>query len=380
MDLHTAKFDKVKTPFYYYDTDLLRQTLSYLKHELSKYKNYKMHYAMKANFNKKLLNIIKDYEFGLDCVSGWEIEAGIKAGFDPKNFVFAGVGKTDDEIDCAIENNIFCFNVESLQEIEIIQQIAEKKEKTARIAIRVNPNINAHTHAHIQTGLSENKFGIPLRDLDTAISLVRSSKNLEFIGLHFHIGSQILDLTDFRNLSNFVEKLLETYKNKGVTIKNINVGGGLGVDYSNQNKFPDFDIYFKVFANISPLVDAVHFELGRSIINQCGNLITRLLYTKQGETRNFAIVDGGMTELIRPALYGAQYIIENISRNEPEQVFDVVGPVCESTDVIKRDVKLTGAKRGDFIVIRCAGAYGESMASNYLCRNLPKGYITEDFN
>lgn len=380
MDLPTTKFDKVKTPFYYYDTDLLRQTLSYLKYELSKYKNYKMHYAMKANFNKKLLNIIKDYEFGLDCVSGWEIEAGIKAGFDPKNFVFAGVGKTDDEIDCAIENNIFCFNVESLQEIEIIQQIAEKKEKTARIAIRVNPNINAHTHAHIQTGLSENKFGIPLRDLDTAISIVQSSKNLEFIGLHFHIGSQILDLTDFRNLSNFVEKLLETYKNKGVTIKNINVGGGLGVDYSNQNKFPDFDIYFKVFANISPLVDAVHFELGRSIINQCGNLITRLLYTKQGETRNFAIVDGGMTELIRPALYGAQYIIENISRNEPEQVFDVVGPVCESTDVIKRDVKLTGAKRGDFIVIRCAGAYGESMASNYLCRNLPKGYITEDFN
>lgn len=379
ISIPIQKFKDIKTPFYFYDTAVLRKTLDLLTNEAQKYKNYKIHYAIKANPNPKLLNIIKQYGIGIDIVSGNEILTAIRNGFNPNEILFAGVGKTDDEIGVAIDNGIYCFNVESLQEIDVINEIASSKNKIVNICIRVNPNICAHTHHHITTGLYENKFGICSRDLEKAILNINSYPHLRFLGFHFHIGSQLLDLSDFEKLVLFIHDLLELYRSKGINVKILDVGGGLGVSYTNPNLLPDFEKYFKIFSSLSPKVEEIHFELGRSIICQCGSLVTKLLYIKQGMERNFAIVDGGMTELIRPALYNAFHLVENVTHPGNDYEFDVVGPVCESSDVIAHSVKMGDAKRGNYVIIRSAGAYGESMASSYLCRDIPLGYISEEF-
>lgn len=376
------KFNAIRTPFYYYDTALLQTTLDTIKTEAGRHEGYKVHYAVKANANPKLLAQICRAGLGADCVSGGEIKAALEAGFPADEIVYAGVGKSDWEINLGLDSGIFCFNVESVAELEIINELAATKGVTARVAFRVNPNVGAHTHANITTGLAENKFGIALDDLLPTIARAKEMDNVEFIGLHFHIGSQILDMGDFEQLCAKINEIQADLDSHGISVPNLNVGGGLGIDYDNPDAapVPDFRTYFDTYAKHLKLREGqtLHFELGRSVVGQCGALITRLLYVKQGTQKQFAIVDAGMTDLIRPALYQAHHKIENLSSDAPLETYDVVGPICESSDVFEKGAQLNRCRRGDLIALRSAGAYGEIMASQYNCRQLPKGYVTED--
>lgn len=383
MKFPTDKFEGVETPFYYYDTDLLKRTLETITTEAGKHEGYCVHYAVKANANPRLLQIICQAGLGADCVSGYEVQRALEAGFPADKIVFAGVAKTDKEILFGLTSDIFCFNVESKEELMIINQLAERMGKTARVALRINPNVGAHTHAHITTGLAENKFGIALEDMEDAIMMAIQNKNTEFVGLHFHIGSQLLVMDDFKALCNRINELQEQLDNKGISIPNINVGGGLGIDYQDPdaNPIPNYKALFDTFAENLKLREGqkLHFEPGRSVVGQCGSLITRTIFIKKGSTKQFCMVDAGMTDLIRPALYGAYHKVENISNPEGElEKYDVVGPICESSDVFVKDHSMPKTKRGDLIAIRSAGAYGEIMASQYNCRRLPMAFTDED--
>ena len=376
------KFPEIQTPFYYYDTAVLRKTLKTINEEAGKHENFEVHYAVKANANPKVLNIICQAGLGADCVSGGEIQAATNAGFPASKIVYAGGGKSDWEISLGWEKGIFCLNVESIPELEVINELAEKQGKVAQVCFRINPNVGAHTHANITTGLAENKFGIAMEDMENVIEEAAQMKNIKFLGLHFHIGSQILDMGDFEALCNRINELQDQLESHHIIVKNINVGGGLGIDYNHPNRvpIPDFKAYFDTYAKFLKLREGqkLHFELGRAVVGQMGSLITKVLYVKQGTAKQFAIVDAGMTDLIRPALYQAYHKIENISSNEPEETYDVVGPICESSDVFAKAIDINKTHRGDLIALRSAGAYGEIMASQYNCRQLPKGYITED--
>lgn len=376
------KFRELRTPFYYYDTKVLRDTLSCIRTETSKYGNYSVHYALKANVNPKVLAIIRENNLGADCVSGGEIRAAVKAGFPADKIVFAGVGKADWEIDSALDYGIFCFNVESVPELEIINELAASKGKVANVAFRINPNVGAHTHSNITTGLAENKFGLSMDELEHVIDKALGMRNIKFIGLHFHIGSQILDMGDFVALCNRVNELQDRIEACQIRIEHINVGGGLGIDYAHPDRqaVPDFKKYFATYAAHLNLraYQTLHFELGRSVVGQCGSLISRVLYVKQGAHKQFAILDAGMTDLIRPALYQAFHKIENITSDAPMQTYDVVGPICESSDAFGKAIDLNGVKRGDLVALRSAGAYGEVMASGYNCRELPQGYTSDE--
>ena len=377
------KFEGLRTPFYYYDTHVLRDTLQAISDEAGRYERFQVHYAIKANANPRLLTLIRQAGLGADCVSGGEIEAALSAGFLPERIVYAGVGKADWEIDLALRNGIYCFNVESVPELEVIDQRAALLGRRARVALRINPDVGAHTHANITTGLAENKFGIRMDDMECVIDRAHELEHTEFIGLHFHIGSQILDMGDFIALCNRVNELQDRLEARQMRVDYINVGGGLGIDYAHPNRqaVPDFRSYFSTYATHLRLRpwQTLHFELGRAVVGQCGTLVARTLYVKQGANKQFAILDAGMTELIRPALYQAYHKIENLSSELDVQTYDVVGPVCESSDVFGKAVDLNEVRRGDFIGIRSAGAYGEAMASQYNCRALPKSYLSEEF-
>ena len=376
------KFKDIRTPFYYYDTELLRQTLQSIKKEAEKHEGFVVHYAIKANANPKVLRVIREAGLGADCVSGGEIEASLKNGFPASKIVFAGVGKSDWEINLGLDNDIFCFNVESIPELQVINELATAKGKTARVAFRLNPNVGAHTHANITTGLAENKFGIAMRDMMSVIEQAQNMEYIRVVGLHFHIGSQILDMGDFQALCNRINELQDELERNRIILEHINVGGGLGVDYQHPDRvpIPDFKSYFDTFAKQLKLRSGqtLHFELGRSVVAQCGSLLTRTLYIKRGATKSFCIVDAGFTDLIRPALYQAYHKIENISSDETAEAYDVVGPICESTDVFAKQIDLNRCHRGDLIAIRSAGAYGEIMASGYNCRKLPQGYTSDE--
>lgn len=376
------KFRELETPLYYYDSNLLRDTLNVIRTEAAQYNKFCVHYAIKANANPKVLSIIREHGLGADCVSGGEIAAAIKAGFPASKIVYAGVGKTDREINLGLDHDIFCFNVESVPELEVINELAAAKGKIARVAFRINPDVGAHTHANITTGLAENKFGISMQDMDKVIDRALEMNNVKFVGLHFHIGSQILDMGDFVALCNRINDLQEKLYARQIIVEHINVGGGLGIDYAHPNRqpIPDFADYFATYHKHLKLrpQQTLHFELGRSVVGQCGSLITKVIYVKQGTNKQFAIVDGGMTDLIRPALYQAYHKIENITSEEPNETYDVVGPICESSDVFGKAIDLNRVKRGDLIALRSAGAYGEIMASGYNCRTLPQGYTSDE--
>lgn len=380
MNFDLKQFEGLKTPFYWYDSQLLDQTLQTVK-SLADRHGYHVHYAVKANGNLEILRRVNAAGLGTDCVSGNEILQSIAAGIAPEKIAFAGVGKSDEEICIGLENNIFCFNCESIPEIEVIDEIAGQMGKRAHIALRINPNVHASTHHYITTGLEENKFGINTWALDDVLKVLERTKNVELIGLHFHIGSQILDMQDFRNLCTRVNEIQEWFYARKIIVEHINVGGGLGVNYEQPDKqpIPTFEEYFKVFAESLKLrpKQQLHFELGRAIVAQCGSLITKVLYVKNGTNKKFAIVDAGFTELIRPALYQAVHKIENISSTEPEEKYDVVGPICESSDCFAKSIDLAGCHRGDLLAIRTAGAYGEAMASTYNLRTLVKGYFSK---
>lgn len=372
------KFTTLPTPFYYYDTDLLRRTLRALT-EASAHPGYRVHYAMKANANPQLLAIIREAGLGIDAVSGGEIRAAIEAGFKPESIVFAGVGKTDAEITMALREQIGCFNVESDAELSVIEEIAASLGVRAKVALRVNPEVDAHTHHYITTGLAENKFGIAMQHLGAIVRRAMRSPHLDLMGLHFHIGSQITDFGPFTLLADRINSLQDEYERQGITFRTINVGGGLGVDYAEPDRHPvpDFKSYFDAFHRRLRLRPGqeLHFELGRAVVAQCGSLITRVLYIKEGVSRKFAIVDAGMSDLIRPALYQAHHTIDCLTSSGSEQTYDVVGPICESSDVFATDLPLPKLNRGDILAIRSAGAYGEVMASNYNLRPTPPSVV-----
>ena len=370
------RFKNIPTPFYYYNLELLEDTLKAVKSASEPY-GYHIHYALKANSNNKILSLIESYGLGADCVSGNEVQRAVDCNFKSEKIVFAGVGKTDEEISTALDNDIFCFNCESIPELEVINELAQKKGKTAQIALRINPNVNANTHHYITTGLEENKFGINRWEFDAILETLKTLTNVKLIGLHFHIGSQITDLSAFKGLCLRVNEIQEWFFEHQIIVDHINVGGGLGIDYKNPeiNNIPDFNTFFKIFdefLNLRPQQE-LHFELGRSITAQCGTLISKVLYVKNGVNTDFAIIDAGMTELLRPALYQATHKISNIT-SPPKELkrYDVVGPICESSDCFAKALMLPKTKRNDLIAIHSAGAYGEVMASQYNLRDLVK--------
>ncbi len=381
MNFPLDKFKQIPTPFYYYDMALLQYTLDEIKRCIAGFP-FKVHYAVKANANATILEQIRRAGLGIDCVSGGELAAAISAGFAGNEIAFAGVGKTDKEIAAGIDSDIFCFNVESLPEMEVINEIAASKGKVARIAIRVNPNIDAHTHKYITTGLNENKFGINVPQLDDVVDAALAMQNVELIGLHFHIGSQIRETEPFIMLCEKANELLQHLEARGVKLSIINVGGGLGINYDDPDgdAIAGFDQYFSIFKQHLKLREGqeLHFELGRAVVAQCGSLITRVTYVKTGIVKKFIIVDAGMSDLIRPALYQAHHKIENISATgTPTETYDVVGPICESSDCFGTDETLPITHRGDLIALRSAGAYGEIMASRYNCREFPAAIYSE---
>lgn len=373
-------FESLKTPFYYYDMGLLQKTLFAIKEAADLY-NFHLHYALKANANNRILQEISNFGFGADCVSGNEIQSSLNNGFPTDKIVFAGVGKTDEEIEFAINSNIFSINCESVQELEVINSIAKKLNKTVRIALRINPDVDAETHSKITTGLKFNKFGISLNDLKYTIKNIETFQNLNIEGLHFHIGSQITNLNVFRNLCKAVNNVYSLTIEQGLQIKHINLGGGLGIDYQNPDtQIPDFATYFKIFKTnleIPENID-IHFEPGRSIVGQCGFLISKILYSKTEEENKTLIVDAGFTELLRPALYDANHKIVNLSSLNTPEMYDIAGPICETSDYFGRSIELPKSKRGDLIGIYSTGAYGEVMASQYNLRTLVSKHYSDE--
>lgn len=370
-------FKSIATPFYCYDLGLLKRTAQIVSNEAKKY-DYHVHYAMKANCDDKVLKVLSDAGFGADCVSGNEVHKAIECGFDAQGITFAGVGKTDEEINLGLLHNIFCFNCESIQEMEVINELAEAQNKIATIAIRINPNVDAHTHHYITTGLEENKFGISEWQFEEVIETLKKLHAVKLIAFHFHIGSQITEMHPFESLCERVNFFQDWFAEKGVLVDHINLGGGLGIDYYHPEEHP-ISAFAEYFSTIHKHLKVrsnqkVHFELGRSMVAQCGSLISKVIYIKGGQKKNFAIVDAGFTDLIRPALYGAYHSISNLTSTEAETTYDVVGPICESSDVFRKDVVLPETKRGDLLCFHSAGAYGEIMASNYNLRKLPGKY------
>ncbi len=382
-----SKFKTKETPFYYYDLDILQKTLDAVNANASKF-NFHVHYALKANFNERILEAIKNSGLGADCVSGNEVLKAVEKGFPASKIVFAGVGKSDKEILIALSEDIFAFNVESVQEIEVIASLAKSVNRKARIALRINPNVDAQTHHYITTGLDENKFGIKTWELNECIDLIRGNPNIELLGIHFHVGSQILDLNVFKSLCVKVNELNDWFFERGFFLKVLNVGGGLGVNYHEPDTdlIPDFKSYFEIFGNFleRKAGQEVHFELGRAIVSQCASLISRVLYVKKGLKKNFLILDAGMTELMRPALYQAYHKIERLEETNTNDLkdapikYDIVGPICESSDCFAKEVELPETLRNDLFAIRTAGAYGEVMASRYNLRDEIRYVYSDD--
>lgn len=371
---------KLPTPFYFYETDLLHKTLFAIK-EAADLFQYQIHYAVKANANAKVLKLISNYGFGADCVSAYEIERALSCGFEPHKIVFAGVGKTDLEIEYAIKKNILCINCESVEELDVVNTIANKLNKRAKVALRINPDVDAETHRSITTGLGNNKFGLSFIDLKQVVSNVNRYEHLIIDGLHFHIGSQITNLKVFENLCRKVNEIQDYLQKYQFYPAHINLGGGLGIDYQYpENQVPDFYSYLKVFhQNLRPgNGQTIHFEPGRSIVGQCGILVCKALYVKNNESGKLVIVDAGFTELIRTALYQAQHKIINLNSTNQERRYDIAGPICETSDYFGKSVLLPETKRGDLIGILSAGAYGEVMASQYNLRPIVKSYFSDE--
>lgn len=375
-----GRFESLQTPFYYYDMSLLKKTLETYTKQIKKY-GYHAHYALKANADERILGTIRDAGLGADCVSGNEVALALKLGFAPEKIVYAGVGKSDAEIITALKGDIFAFNCESIPEIEVINDLAASMGKVAKISLRINPDIDAHTHRYISTGRAQDKFGISSWMFDSVLETINKSSNIKLIGLHFHVGSQITDLSVFKLLCERIEVLQKWFTDRGVKIENLNLGGGLGIDYSDPDAAPiaDFEGYFNIIAEnlkVSP-GQKIHFEPGRAIVAQCGSLISRVLYVKMGKGKKFAILDAGMNDLIRPALYQANHKLQNITSSGRVLKYDVVGPICESSDRFGKNIAMPQTKRGDFVAIRSAGAYGQVMGMRYNQKDLAPQYYSE---
>ena len=387
LDFNTIEqLDKIATPFYYYDMELLHKTVDYAA-EMARRYGIKIHDAVKANVERRVLEYISSKGFGADCVSGNEVLHAHDCGFPADKIVYAGVGKSDKEIYNALKLGIEAFNCESLQELYVINEMAHVHGLKANVSVRINPDIDAHTHKYVTTGLYENKFGISQHEFEKLIEIIQKSEWINFFGLHFHIGSQITRVEEVYALEcKRVNDIVRYFERQGLTVNNINLGGGLGVDYDDPDvhAIADFGTWFKTIdENIERRSDQnIHVEPGRSLVAQCASLISRVLFVKSGETKNFLIMDAGMNDLIRPALYGAYHKIENLSAEQrtffpTHQAYDIVGPVCESSDVWGAGRLLPLSVRGDLMAIRSTGAYGQVMASRYNMKDLAPSVFSD---
>ncbi len=374
-------FKSIQTPFYYYDMDLLRSTVDACRRQ-AEASGIQVHYAVKANDDARVLAAVRQAGFGVDCVSGGEVEYALQQGFAPEKIVFAGVGKTDAEIILALKGGIGCFNCESIPEIEVINDLAARLGVRARIAVRVNPDIDARTHKYISTGNEENKFGIAPGDFTALFRAMRAASNLDFCGIHLHVGSQITDMSVFETECRRAAEIVEIFEKKGFKVENINLGGGLGVNYTDPDAspVPDFGAWMGAIRRCLPVKPGqkVHIEPGRALVAQCGSLISRVVFVKKVASQKCVILDAGMNDLIRPALYQARHKIENLTSKGGLLRYDVVGPVCESSDFWGGKQLLPATSRGDIFAIRSAGAYGQVMAMHYNRRPLAKAIYSDD--
>ena len=371
-----------ETPFYLYDIALLRQTLESVVSESKKY-DYKVHYAIKANYDDHLLAVIREYGLGIDCASGNELRKAVEAGFDPRGIVYAGVGKRDKELRYAIEQGIMAINCESIEELELVDLLAAEAGRVTDVALRINPDIDPKTNHCIDTGQADSKFGISYEEVLAHAEWIKSLSHISIVGIHLHIGSQIRELHVFENMCHKVNAIVANLEALGFSFRFVDVGGGLGINYDvpENEPIPNFASFFSiVHTHLQVGGREVHFEFGRSIVGECGELITSVLFNKTTATgRKLVIVDASMTELIRPALYGSYHNIENVtSEAETREKYTVVGTACESTDVFDENVTLRTTRRGDLLSIKSAGAYGMSMASRYNLHDLPDAVYSDE--
>ena len=355
------------TPTYIYSKNTLIQTFESFKKGLLK-TNHLVCFAVKANSNIAILNLFASLGAGFDIVSGGELERVLYAGGDPQKIVFSGVGKTASEIEAALKANILCFNVESRSELLRIEAVASKINIKAPISIRVNPDVDAKTHPYISTGLKDNKFGV---DFNQALALYLEAKGMSYIeikGIDCHIGSQITELKPFVDALDRVLSLVDQLKKNDIHLSHVDIGGGIGICYQDESP-PDFEIYTKeILSKIQSLDVKIIFEPGRALVGNAGVLLSKVEYLKQNDVKHFAIIDAAMNDLMRPTLYDAYHEIKIVREHDTKlQSFDVVGPVCESSDFIAKNRSLK-LKENDLICIMSAGAYGMSMSSNYNSR------------
>lgn len=356
------------TPFYIYDFDKIKERFTMLK-DAFKARKSQIFYAVKANSNLSVLKLLASLDSGFDCVSAGEIYRALKAGAKNYKIIFSGVGKSADELKYALEQNILYVNLESYEEMLLLEQIAKESQKIARISIRVNPNVDAKTHPYISTGLHENKFGVDIESAKKMYLYAKNSQFLEPVGVHFHIGSQILDISSIHEASAIVAKLVKELLALKVNIKFFDIGGGLGVCYKDEQEPNLYDYAQGILASLQGLDVCIGMEPGRFLVANAGEFVTKVLYEKFNDKKRFVVVDGAMNDLLRPSLYSAYHEIKLLSENKEESLCDIVGGVCESGDFLAKDRKLAKTKAGDLIIVKSAGAYGFSMSSNYNTRN-----------
>ncbi len=359
---------EVGTPFYLYSLATLRRHFNVFN-ESSKVLNSLICYSVKANSNIAVLNFLFKMGWGADIVSGGELFRALKAGVDAHKVVYSGVGKTEGEIEFALKSDILMFNVESLPEAFLIDKVAGRLNAKARISFRINPNVDPKTHPYISTGLKKNKFGINIKHALSAYETAGELSNIDVVGLDCHIGSQLTEIAPFNDAVEIIKELLDKTTAKGFNIKYLDLGGGLGITYDNEMP-PHPSTYMNSIKKILKGYEGrIIFEPGRLIVGNAGIFVTKVIYNKDTGSKNFIIVDGGMNDLIRPALYEAYHeIVPVIKRDGPRAKSDVVGPICESADFLGKDRVMNSVREGDLLAVFSAGAYGFSMSSNYNSR------------
>lgn len=367
------------TPVYIYSAALLRERYRALDEAFGNYP-HAIHYALKANSTLALARLLRTLGASADANSVWEIDVAKRAGFAPADIVFTGVGKTVAELECAVALNVKAINVESAGELDRVEAIAARIGRTARVAVRVNPDIDAKSHPHISTGLRINKFGVPVDAARALLASVGDRRGLTLAGVHVHVGSQVTTLDPLRRAAHFAASMSRELIDRGVPLEYVDLGGGLGVSYDGGS-VPSARDYVKALVDeVRPLGLPIVIEPGRSMIAPAGALVARVVDVKPRTAESdFVVIDAGMTELLRPAMYGAYHAIEPLTpRADATHHYEIVGPVCESSDVVGRDRMLPPLAVGDLVAIRDAGAYGSAMASNYNRRPLPAEVLVDD--
>lgn len=372
---------KQNSPFYIYSKNVIERNINKYQNAITKYNiNGKVFFAVKSNLNREIIKIINKKNCGADTTSIGEIEESLNSGVKGHDIIFSGVGKTNEELTFAIKNNVH-INCESINEIKAINTIAEKLKKIINISVRINPEVDGHTHSKISTGKKGDKFGILMADLLSFQEEIKTMRGVKINGIAFHIGSQITEIESFSILFQKIKDIYTLLVNNNLQIDIIDLGGGVGIAYQEEDKTISIESYMKSLNEnlISKLPKKInyHFEPGRFIVANAGILIANVTYIKKSGDENFAILNAGMNNLIRPAMYDSYHEITPVLKREKEEVYNIAGPVCESSDFFAKNRQMKTLQEGDFVAILCSGAYGQSMASMYNARNIISEFIIE---